>query len=477
MGAPMRSPLDDPRRAPGSSRLLGALGAVAIGAIGCAGLESRTRTALEALDHGAPLGAIAAFDAQLGVARPEDAPAPRGDDALALLDRAAVLASLDRFDLSARDLGAVDRAVELLDLSPAAAEDVGRYLFSGGAGAYRAPGYEKLFINTLNLVNHLARHDLAAAGAEARRLAVVQRYLREHGEEIGAAGLGSYLAGFAFEKAGDAGSALGVYDDALRYEPYESLRDPLRALTQGRPRSRAIDALIAGRGPLPPVSETGEAEIVAVIAFGRVPQRETGRVPIGQAVSMIAGLMSPSSVAQATALAARGRVTSVSFPALRRGCGGYAIPTFFLDGKEQPIDEEADVESEVVATWRKELPAIVHAALTGTLARLAAGGALSGLTKAGLPGAAEPSLLDAPDTRGKQGAGFSLPGAATAEPGILDTPDTRSWATLPARITITRRRVPAGRHAVVLAARGWKKVTQVSLDPGGWAVVPLMALR
>jgi hypothetical protein len=59
----------------------------------------------------------------------------------------------------------------------------------------------------------------------------------------------------------------------------------------------------------------------------------------------------------------------------------------------------------------------------------------------------------------------------------LDTPDTRSWETLPARIAVARVRVPAGRHAVHIDARGVLRDTTVDVEKGGWAVVSLMALR
>ena len=47
-------------------------------------------------------------------------------------------------------------------------------------------------------------------------------------------GVGSYLAGFAFEKAGERDEALLFYEEALAYQPYASLRDPIRVLSGGK---------------------------------------------------------------------------------------------------------------------------------------------------------------------------------------------------------------------------------------------------
>src|SRR5262249_36439572 len=127
-----------------------------VGAPACAGHESRTRTALEALDRGAPDQALVALDEELDVKRPDDLPSLGGDNALLVLDRGSVLQSMDRFKLSARDIGAADKAIDVLDLSRSAAADIGKYLFSDDVGPYKAPAYEKLLINTVNLVNYLA---------------------------------------------------------------------------------------------------------------------------------------------------------------------------------------------------------------------------------------------------------------------------------------------------------------------------------
>jgi uncharacterized protein len=450
-------------------RGLGAIAAaVALGSglFGCAGHESRTATALNALDRGAPAEAVAALDVELGVATKDDAPALVGDNALLLLDRGSVLQSLDDWKASARDLGAADQAIDLLDLSRGASADVGKYLFSDSAGPYKAPAYEKLMVNTVNLVNYLALEDTTGAKVEARRLAVMQKYVREHEEASGLLGIGSYLAGFAFEKAGDVDEALAYYDDALRHAQYASLRDPLRALAKGKKRTPGIDALVGDEGPLAPVEETGEADLVVVLGFGRVPQKIPKRIPIGLALTLVADDISPFDRARANELAAKGAVTWVNFPTLGPSKGAYATPTFTLDGKTQSLEEALDVEAQVRAAWEKNEPTIILSAITRMVTRLAAGEITEGATKAA-----------GGKHDGVAALGLLLGLASTITLTALDTPDTRAWAMLPARIAVARLRVPAGDHEITLGARGEQKHVKVSLKKGGWAVVPLMTLR
>ncbi|WP_437305130.1 hypothetical protein [Sorangium sp. So ce388] len=434
-----------------------------LGQAACSGHEDRVRTALDALDRGARTEAVAALNEEMEVDTADELPALQGDNALLLLDRGNVLLSMDRYKLSARDLGTADKSIDLLDLSRGAADELGKYLFSDDAGPYRAPAHEKLLINTLNMMNYLAQRDLSGARVEARRLVVMQKYLRDHEGETALLGLGSYLAGFAFEKSGQPDEALLHYDDALRHGPYPSLRGPLRALTRGEPRSPRIAAQIEGVEPPPPLAEAGEAELVVVVGFGRVPQKVPQRLPIGLALTLVADDISPTDRARADALAAKGLVTWVNYPTLGRGKGGYTIPTLQIDGRSRPMEQALDVEAQVRAAWKKSEGTIILSAITRTVARIAAGEAAQGATEA----AAEDS--------GPLGLLVGLLTSATLT--VLDTPDTRGWSTLPARIAIARTRVRAGTHDIVVGARGEVRRARVSVAAGGWAFVPVMVLR
>jgi hypothetical protein len=445
-----------------AARLFVAAAAAALVA-GCAGHEDRVQTALDALDRAAPAEAVSALNAELGVAGSDGLPKQvASDEALLVLDRGSILQSMNDFRRSARDLGAADKAIEVLDLSSSAAGDVGKYLFSDAVGPYKAPSYEKLMINTMNLVNYLALGDLTGAKVEARRLAIMQKLVKEQGDDDAMLGVGSYLAGFAFEKAGARDEALAYYDDALRYAQYGSLRDPLRVLTQGASKSPGIDALVAGAGPLAPPEATGEAEVLVVFGFGRVPRKEPRRIPIGLALTLVSSDVAFDR-AQANALAAKGLVTWINYPVLTPGRGGYAVPTLVVDGRAFPMEEGLDVEQQVREAWHKHEGAVIGAAITRMIARVVAGEAVQHTTEALAKDSGPLGLL--------------LGLATSAGLSAADTPDTRSWTTLPARIAIARFRVPAGKHVLELGARGLAKRATVDLAPGGWACVAMTALR
>ena len=449
------------------ARVAGAFVGLALGAaalLGCAGHEDRTRTALDALDRGAPEEAIAALDEQLDVKRPEDLPALKGDNALLLLDRGTVLMSVDKYDLSARDLGAADKSIDLLDMSRSTVDEIGKYLFSDDVGPYKAPAYEKLLINTVNMMNYLARGDLGGAKVEARRLAIMQKYLRDHEEDGVLLGLGSYLAGFAFEKAGEASEALAYYDEALKHAQYPSLRDPIRVLTQGAPRSPGQAALVGDAGSLDPPVATGEGELLIVVGFGRVPQKEPRRLPIGLALTLASGALSGGSASQANALAAKGLVTWINYPTLGPSRGSYSTPSLVVDGRGVGMEQALDVEAEVRRSWEKKEGTIIAAAITRMITRVLAGEAAQAAASA---------------AAGKNGGivGLLVGLATTATLSAVDTPDTRCWSTLPSRIALTRLRLPAGAHEVRVAARGRERSYKVDLQPGGFAFLPMMVLR
>lgn len=222
--------------APAAARALGTMQLSALGvallSVACAGHASRTEEARSALDAGQPKVALALLNEELGVdsstQQPDDL---SGDNALLLLDRAMVLQQLGQHRQSSKDLEAADKQVEMLDLSRGTADDIGKYLFSDDTGPYRAPPYEKLLINTMNMLNYLVRHDLNGARVEARRLTTMQRYLKEYeGQGVALTGPGSYLAGFAFERSGRATEALRYYDEALQYGDYATLAPAVRRL-------------------------------------------------------------------------------------------------------------------------------------------------------------------------------------------------------------------------------------------------------
>ncbi len=430
---------------------------------GCGGHELRTIQARSALDAGQPRQAIEHINKELGVGSDKDLPSDlEGDNALLVLDRGTIQQSLTQFELSERDFQASDKAIDMLDLAHNAGDSIGEYVFSGSSSRYVAPPYEKLLINTLNMINYLETRDLGGAKVEARRLGVIQRYIRDELKEANNSilGLGGFLAGFAYEKSGDADEALRWYDDALAFAGYGALSKAVRELapraSYKSPRIAKVMAESAGSTESTPPEEGGD--VICVVGYGRVPHKIPKRIPIGLALTLVSDAIEPTNRRAADRLAAKGLVTWVNYPTLAPDQGGYSIPTCTIDGKTIPMTEAVNVSAEVTAQWRKIEGKIILSAITRLVARYAVG---EGIEKAG--GKSPLALL----------ASLGTQATLTA----LDTPDTRSWETLPARVAVGRAHLAAGRHTVIAAARGVTRTQAIDLARGGWAAVSLQALR
>jgi hypothetical protein len=451
-----------PRRAiarTGAAVLAGALLSLLVG---CGGHAARTLPMRTALDEGSPRAAIAALNAELAVPKDGDLPKDiQGDNALLVLDRASIQQSLAQWQLSEADFQASDKAIDMLDLSRNAGDAIGKYVFSDSVGRYAAPPYEKLLINTLNILNYLEAGDLGGAKIEARRLAVMKKYyadvLGESDSPI--LGLGGFLAGFAFEKSGDIDEALRWYDDALAFSGYESLAPAIARLlpkaTYSSPRLKAA----AARGASDPPMGDEEGEVLFVVGYGRVPHKVPERIPVGLALTYVASDLAPTDYAAANRIAAQGLVTWVNFPTLAPEQGSYAVPACVVDGRYVQLEEAANVSRQVRAEWKKIEGKVILSAITRLIARFAVG---QGIEAA----AGRNSIV---------GVIASLGAQATLT--ALDTPDTRSWETLPARVGVARVRVKAGAHPIRLEARGVIREAPFQVGKGGWVVASLMALR
>ena len=429
--------------------------------VGCGGHEARTLKMRTALDMGNAKAAIAAVDEELDVDSPKKLPADiKGDNAILVLDRASIQQGLSEFPLSQRDFEAADKAIDMLDLAHNAGDSIGEYVFSGSSGRYQAPPYEKLMINTLNMLNYLERRDLGGAKVEARRLAVMQKYYRDRLErpENPVLGLGSMLAGFAYEQSGETEEALRYYDDALAFTGFRTLGESVRRLAaRGQYRSPRITALLTEGSKDPASDDTGE--VLFVVGHGRVPHKVANRLPIGLVLTLFASSLSPNDREAANRLAAQGLVTWVNFPSLAPGRGKYETPSCTLDGSAVTLDEAVDVDAAVREEWKSIEGKIIVSAITRLIARFAVG---QGIQAA----AGKDSVV---------GLVASLGAQATLT--VLDEPDTRSWETLPARVAVARVRLPVGQHRVTLDARGWNRQQDFTVTKGSWQVVSLMALR
>ena len=432
--------------------------------VGCGGHTARTLAMRTALDEGDAPDAIKSLNKELDVDKDTQLPANiKGDNALLVLDRGSIQQSIVKFDLSKQDFEAADKAIDMLDLAHNAGDSIGEYVFSGDSGKYQSPPYEKLMINTLDMLNYLEQKDLNGALVEARRLSVIQKYYKDtlKQPENPVLGLGSLLAGFTYEKSGETDEALRYYDEVLGFRSYggnDTIEAGIaRAALAGQYRSPHLNAAIAHHPEAATPDDSGE--VLFVVGYGRVPHKIPQRIPIGLALTLFAGDINPTNAAAANKLAAQGLVTWVNFPTLGRGQGSYAVPSVQIDSGSVGLQEAVNIEAQVRDEWKKIEGKIIVSAITRLIARTALGQGIQ--TAAG-----RNSVL---------GLVASLGTQATLT--ALDTPDTRSWETLPARVAVARVRLPAGRHKLALNVRGWTRTQEVVVQKGSWQVVSLMGLR
>lgn len=453
-----------------ASSRIGAL-ASALALVAC-GHSARTEKMRSALDAGNLGAAVASLNEELEVKSDNDLPKSMGNEALFVLDRGSIQQARAKFALSKQDLQAADKAIEVLDVSRNAADSIGKYIFSDSSGRYKAPPYEKLMINTLNLVNYLESRDLSGALVEARRLAVMQKYYRENRQKGDSPilALGGFLAGLAYEKSGNADEALRYYDDALAVSDMSALDVPIaRLFKKSSYRSPRLEAHAARAAASPTPSPTGEpdgampapetAEIIVVVGYGRVPHKIANRMPIGLALTAFSGAIHPNDVGAANRLAGQGLVTWINYPSLAEIPEPNETPVIRIDGQALPVDDAVSVTQEVKREWHNIEGSVVASAITRLIARYAAGEVARAATG------------------DRNGLGMLASLVVQGTLSATDVPDTRSWETLPARVGVVRTQVAPGRHTVQLGSRGVSRSTTVQLGSGSWLFVSLQALR
>ncbi len=432
--------------------------------VGCGGgYSDTTREARHALDIGQPQVALDGLNENLGVEDASQVPEDTtGDTAIALMDRAMVLQMLEDYPHSSRDLEISDREVQMLDFSSSGGADIARYLFTDDTGDYAAPAYEKLMINTMNMVNYLGRDDLNGARVEARRLGVMQRYISQSESEAAAfLGASSYLAGFIFEMSGNADEAMHWYDEALQRQPYQSLAEPIQRLS-GRTsyRSPALTNLL---GQMPPCesedcSPGPGADVLVIISHGRIAPKVALRINIGRALVFAAPFLAISNLSAARNLAAQGLVTYVNYPTLGETTETWGPARVTMDGNPLPLEDALALEVEARRAYDAIKGQVMASAIMRMITRVAAG-----------------QIARVAAGGGTAGAIASI-GTQVAM-NAVDTPDTRSWSMLPARLTVGRVRVPAGQHMFRIEAGGAIATRELTLQDGGYGVVVLTSLR
>jgi hypothetical protein len=431
--------------------------------VACAGHSARTEEARSALDAHDAKQALELYNEELDVSSGSELPEETsGDNALLLLDRSMISQQLQAYADARRDLETADKEVQMLDFNRSTADEIGRYLFSDDVGEYKARPFEKLLINTLNMVNYLAEGNLSGAKVEARRFAVMHKYLKESQDEERDAflGPGSYLAGFVFERAGEVDEALRFYDEAMVAGDYVSLHGAVQRLSERSGyRSPRINAILQEPKKEPAAGDAGE--LLVVVSYGRVPALKAERIPIGLALSYGALYMDPAQQVAARRAAGQGLVTWVNYPKLEGAPRNYASAAVEVDGAPATTDLTTRIDDLVRAAYEKAKGPIIASAIVRLVTRGAVGaGVGTGVAKAADSGAV--GMLAALVTQAAMVA--------------ADTPDTRSWATLPARMTFVRMRLAPGRHMVKVRAQGVTRTFPVDIKPSGFAVVSFTEL-
>lgn len=434
---------------------------------GCKTFSDYTRATRIALDEGDLEGARRASNRALEVKSADALPGTLGkDNALLLLDRAMVLLAEQDHELSSRDFQLADKTIELLDFSRSTGDEIVRYMFSDSAGPYKARPYEKLMINTLNMLNYLAPGNLEGARVEARRFSVMREYLlgaeKVDHEAMKRAGVpGSYLAGYAFEKSGEPDAALRYYDEVLQAIDTPTLADPIRNLKRrGGYRTPRLESVAGGEND-PTAPNDQSSEVLVVVSYGRIPPLVAKRVPIGFALTIAAAFLSAGAVTQANRLAAQGLVTWVNYPELAASRAEYPVPIVSIDGATQPAQVIANVDAVVRHAWDRSKGRVMAAAVTRLLTRAAVGaGAGVAVGKAS----------------GKSGLGVLASMVTQASMAAADKPDTRSWATLPARIALVRAKLPPGTHVVEVNVLGRQQRFEAEIGPSEWVVIDVTEL-
>lgn len=201
--------------------------------VSCATYSDKTEAARSALRRGDYDGSIKQLNGILKVRKADDLPAKwKKNFALVVLERAMVLQAKGDYELSARDFSAAEKELEFLDIQRDGAGKVGKYIYSDSATVYKTSPTEKLSLNAINMLNYLARGDLSGAKVEARRFTTMRDYFRDYDPEHEHGAFGSYLAGFVYEREGNADEALRYYDEALQERDFGSLAAPIRRLAK-----------------------------------------------------------------------------------------------------------------------------------------------------------------------------------------------------------------------------------------------------
>jgi uncharacterized protein len=422
---------------------------------GCAGYVDQTSRIRADLNAGSTQAALASVNAQLGIEKLTDDPTPDAKNRILLtLERATLLQALESNKQSAASFQSVDDQLEVNDLTQDTLGSIAEFIYSGDSKVYKAAPFEKLLLNSLNMLNYMVMGKSNGAKIEARRFDINRNYLADKGSSAPSVqAFGSYLAGLAFEQAGEPNKAMRFYGDAYQTASSPELETTVRLLHH---RTGATDPRLSKvlNGPKTTRSETGE--LVVVVQEGLIPRRVAERLPLGAAVTRVSAdphyryNMSRKERAQANRIAVKGLVTWVNFPSLKAPRERTPIVNVSVAGQSHQPALSLNLRSVAIDYFKRSQGKIIAAAITRTISRAIAGMATEAITesKAGGP------------------LGFLLGVVVQGTLTAADTPDTRGWVTLPARVHHLRIPLSEGVHTVRVrvGSRLYKKTVKIKTN-------------
>ncbi len=479
--------------APTANRLFGllALGAL-IFATGCPTYTDHVRKAKTQVINHQPESAVESLNEALETPESRDLPRKlKGNHVLWLLERATVLQALGMYRLAARDMMVCDRELDWLDIAAEDKAKLGKYMFSGTSVKYRAPPYERLLLNTLNMVNFLALGDYEGAQVEARRFTIIETFFVDNeGKTIlpGMIGFGNYMAGVSFEAAGDYRTAArhyakawhnGIRHDGFRRRLVELLRmtgNDVSGYRDGTEDTDSLDSLVADSQGGEPMSfkeyraRFVDGSLLTIVQTGMVPYKEGRRYTVADALAYTASAsyyasyrLSSDQRSQARRLASAGVINSVNFPVLTdKGLPSNRSVSLKVGDTKPRVVRGLDVSRQVQHAWERIAPALMVAAITRMITRAAAGTTIGAVTE---------------DATQSEGAGFLAQAATQITMSAFDTPDTRSWSMLPSNIWISRRQVSPGSQTVEVNVSGKTRSKTVDVADRGTTIANFSALR
>ncbi|MEE3325880.1 MAG: hypothetical protein VX252_00925 [Myxococcota bacterium] len=425
---------------------------------GCATYSDRMKAAQEQVKVGNYQVAVDDLNKFMGTEPGELPKKFDSDTALAVLERATLEQALSEFKPSARDFGAADQELQLLDIANDTAGTIGKYFFSDSSTKYKASPVEKLSLNGFNMMNYLALGQMTGASVEARRFTVMRNYLNEFDPGHPHAAFGSYLAGFTFAQQGDYSRAMRYYDEALDAGSLESLREPVSRLStltsyRGKHIQKFLDG---GKAPKPAADRT--SSLLVAVNIGRVPYKVPERMPIGAAIGIAGSFISGN-----PAVLGYSAFKVVVYPELVQPPSIYNKVEMTIDGQNARLDLTTNLGVEIKNEYEKLKPKIIGAALSRMIVRAAAA---EGARQAG--NQENPAL------------GWVLALATEASMVAMDKPDTRSWMFLPNRVYLYQTRLKPGTHDVEIKlgqSDGSTLRHSVDIAPNGYAAIIVTAPR